>query len=79
MRNMQQNGGNALSLDPDDGPIFICNLAILWTNIAENARIMVLSHKLYDRLVAKAEKKGLNSDYIYMNYASPYQYVINSY
>ncbi|USP77739.1 uncharacterized protein yc1106_05013 [Curvularia clavata] len=79
MRKMQQNGGNALGLDPDDGPIFICNLAILWTNVADNARIMTFSNSLYERLVAEAEKKDLNSDYIYMNYASPYQDVISSY
>lgn len=79
MRRMQQNGGNALGLHPDDGPIFICNLAILWTNAADNARIMSFSKELYERLIAEAEEKGLNNEYIYMNYASPYQDVISSY
>ena len=79
MRKMQQNGGNALGLNPDNGPIFICNLAILWTDAADNARIMSFSNNLYKRLVGEAAKKDLNSDYIYMNYASPYQDVISGY
>jgi FAD/FMN-containing dehydrogenase len=79
MQKMQQNGGNALGLDPNDGPIFICNLAILWTDVADNLRIMSFSNSLYERLVEEAAKKDLNYDYIYMNYASPYQDVIASY
>ncbi|CAA9959266.1 FAD binding domain containing protein [Pyrenophora teres f. maculata] len=79
MQQMQQNGGNALGLNPDDGPIFIANLAIMWTNVADNTRIMSFSNTLYERLVEEAAKKDLNADYIYMNYASPYQDVIGSY
>lgn len=79
MEKMKQNGGNALGLDPTKGPIFICNLAIMWSNPADNARIMTFSNSLYERLVAIAGARGLNNDYIYMNYASPYQDVIASY
>ena len=79
MEKMQQNGGNALGLDPKTGPIFICNLAILWTNAADNNRIFTFSDALYKRLIAIAGAKNLNNDYIYMNYASPYQDVIVSY
>lgn len=79
MERMQQNGGNALGLDPKQGPIFICNLAIMWSNTADNARIMAFSDSLYKRLVEIAGARGLNNDYIYMNYASPYQDVISSY
>jgi FAD/FMN-containing dehydrogenase len=79
MQKMQKDGGNALGLDPSEGPIFICNLAIMWNDVADNTRIMAFSNSLYERLVAEAEKKGLNNEYIYMNYASPYQDVISSY
>ncbi|KAJ4375784.1 hypothetical protein N0V83_001061 [Neocucurbitaria cava] len=79
MESMQQNGGNALGLDPKKGPIFIANLAIMWSNVADNTRIMSFSNSLYESLVAIAGEKGLNNDYIYMNYASPYQDVISSY
>jgi hypothetical protein len=79
MERMQQNGGNALGLDPKEGPIFICNLGIFWSNSADNDRIYAFSNSLYERLVAEADKQGLNNDYIYMNYASPYQDAIASY
>ena len=79
MQQMQKNGGNALGLNPDDGPIFITNLAIMWTDVADSSRIMSFSNSLYEHLVEEAAKKDLNSDYIYMNYASPYQDVIGSY
>ncbi|KAF2850316.1 FAD binding domain-containing protein [Plenodomus tracheiphilus IPT5] len=79
MEAMEQNGGNALGLDASQGPIFIANLAILWSNAADNNRIFSFSNNLYNRLVAEAGKKGLNNDYIYMNYASPYQDVVASY
>ncbi|KAF1840329.1 FAD binding domain-containing protein [Cucurbitaria berberidis CBS 394.84] len=79
MEKMQQNGGNTLGLDPNQGPVFICNLAIMWTNVADNPRIMAFSNDLYKRLVAIAGERGLNNDFIYMNFASPYQDVISSY
>jgi hypothetical protein len=79
MQAMQQNGGNALGLDPSKGPIYICNLAIMWTNPADNDRILSFSNTLYERLQAEAVKRGLTSDFIYMNYASPWQDPIASY
>lgn len=78
MEKMHQNGGNTLGLDPSHGPVFICNLAILWTSATDSDRIFAFSNSLYTRLVAEAGKRGLNNDYIYMNYASPYQDVISS-
>jgi hypothetical protein len=62
MEAMQKNGGNALGLDPGEGPIYILNLALM-----------------YERLQAEAVKRGLASDFIYMNYASPWQDPLASY
>lgn len=79
MEKMQKNGGNALGLDPKEGPIYICNLAIMWTDVADNDRILGFSNTLYERINAEASRRSLTSDYIYMNYASPWQDVISSY
>jgi hypothetical protein len=79
MEAMQQDGGNALGLDPKAGPIYICNLAIMWTNTTDNERILSFSNTLYERFEAEAIKRGLKSDYTYMNYASPWQDPIASY
>jgi hypothetical protein len=79
MEKMQQNGGNALGLDPKNGPIFICNLGMMWTDDADDNRVMSFSNALMQRLVAEAKSKHLDNDFIYMNYASPYQDAVASY
>lgn len=79
LQQMQKNGGNALGIGPQDGPLFIMNLATMWNNTADDHRIMKFSNDLITRVKAEAAKKGLNNDYIYMNYASPFQDVIPSY
>jgi hypothetical protein len=79
MEAMQKNGGNALGLDPTKGPILSCNLANMWTDPADNERMYAFSHALYERMQAEAVRRGLANDYIYMNYASPWQDPIASY
>ncbi|KAH7392322.1 FAD binding domain-containing protein [Phaeosphaeria sp. MPI-PUGE-AT-0046c] len=79
MQAMQKNGGNALGLDPSKGPIYICNLAIMWTDAADSDRMYSFSNALYERLQAEALSRGLANDFIYMNYASPWQDVVASY
>jgi hypothetical protein len=79
MQAMQKNGGNALGLDPSNGPIYICNLAIMWTDAADTDRIYKFSNSLYETLQAEAVKRDLANDFIYMNYASPWQDPIASY
>lgn len=55
------------------------NLGSMWTNAADDQRILKFNNDIITRVKAEAAKKGLNNDYIYMNYASPYQPVISSY
>lgn len=79
MERMQQNGGNALGLDPKNGPVYICNLAMMWADKADEARIRSFTNELEQRLTAQAKAKDLENDFIYMNYAWPHQDVIASY
>ncbi|KAJ4335437.1 hypothetical protein N0V87_006095 [Didymella glomerata] len=79
MQKMQQNGGNALGLDPSSGPLLLINPAPAWTNAADDDRVNRFVDTLFTRTAAEAEKRGLTSRYIYMNYASKYQDVIASY
>jgi hypothetical protein len=51
----------------------------MWTNTTDNERILSFSNTLYERFEAEAIKRGLKSDYTYMNYASPWQDPIASY
>lgn len=79
MQKMQQNGGNALGLSPDQGPLLLLNPAPAWTNAADDDRVNRFVDTLFKRTAAEAQKRGLASKYIYMNYASKYQDVIASY
>lgn len=79
MQKMQQNGGNALGLNPSQGPLLLINPAPAWTNAADDDRVNTFVDTLFKRTAAEAEKRGLTSQYIYMNYASKYQDVIASY
>lgn len=79
MQKMQQNGGNALGLDPEQGPLLLINPAPAWTDAADDERVNRFVDTLFKRTAVEAEKRGLASQYIYMNYASRYQDVIASY
>ncbi|KAF1922609.1 FAD-binding domain-containing protein [Didymella exigua CBS 183.55] len=79
LQQMQKHGGNALGISTADGPMFIMNLGTMWTSPADDARIFKFNNDIIARVREEASKKGLNNDYIYMNYASGYQAVISSY
>jgi hypothetical protein len=79
LKGMQRNGGNALGLSPDNGPLYIVNPQSQWHNEADDAKILNFWSKLFATVRAEAQKKDLNDDYIYMNYASPFQDPIASY
>jgi FAD/FMN-containing dehydrogenase len=79
LQHMAQNGGNPLGLSAADGPFILFNPAIMWSNPADDARILKATSNMIKRTVAEAKKRGLFNDYIYMNYASQFQAVIPSY
>ncbi|KAF1924723.1 FAD binding domain-containing protein [Didymella exigua CBS 183.55] len=79
MQKMRQNGGNALNLDPSQGPLLLFNPAPTWTDAADDDRVNRMIDAMFKRTAAEAEKRGLASKYIYMNYGSKYQDVIASY
>lgn len=79
LQQMQQNGGNPLGLSPSSGPLLLVNPAPAWTDAADDDKVNRFVQTLFERTAAEAEKRGLASSYIYMNYASRYQDVIASY
>jgi hypothetical protein len=76
---MSKNGGNPLGLPASNGPYLLLNLNMMWTNAADDTRILQANQRIVDRTVALAQSMGLFEDYIYMNYASQFQDVIASY
>lgn len=79
LQKMQQNGGNALGLDPAQGPLLLMNPAPAWTDAADDDSVNKFVDTMLKRAAAEAEKRGLANKYLYMNYASKYQDVIASY
>ncbi|KAK1634115.1 FAD binding domain-containing protein [Colletotrichum phormii] len=67
LKHMQQNGGNALGLGVEDGPFYIIQLAVMWSNEED------------DDAIYSFTRGGVANDYIYMNYAAQFQDVISGY
>ena len=76
---MTKNGGNPLGLEAVNGPFMLLNLNMMWSDTADDARIIAANDRIIKRSVAKAKEMQIDEDYIYMNYASQYQDVIGSY
>lgn len=79
LRNMANEGGNSLGLDPAGQPLFFMNFSGMWSNKADDALVLDALRKIYDESVRVAKERGLYSPYIYMNYATGSQDVIGSY
>lgn len=76
---MINNGGNPLGLSTASGSLILLNLNMMWSDIADDTRILKANSNIVKRSVAEAKRRGLYVDYIYMNYASQFQAVIPSY
>jgi hypothetical protein len=76
---MQKKGGNTLGLDPAGGPYFIMNMGSMWTNSADDKRVLKFHSEVNKRVKAEAKKRGLDNDFIYQNYASQFEDVFSSY
>lgn len=81
LKAMQVNGGNALGLKPEDGPIMIVQLTATWTSAALDEVVESSSKELIGKVDTLAESRGARSKngYIYMNYAGQTQNVFAGY
>ncbi|ETN37485.1 uncharacterized protein HMPREF1541_07107 [Cyphellophora europaea CBS 101466] len=76
---MRKNGGNPLGLTDPNKPLYLIHVACWWQNEADDATVYTMITKVLRRIKAEAKKRGKDSDYVYMNYASLYEDVIRSY
>lgn len=76
---MQSNGGNPLGLSAQSGPLLLLNLNMMWMSSADDARILEANRRIVERTVEESKRRRLGSDFLYMNYASQFQDVIESY
>jgi hypothetical protein len=79
LEGMQKNGGNALGLAVAKGPYFVMNMSSRWANAADDAAILKFFSTIIKQVKAEAKSKGVDNEYIYMNYASQFEDPISSY
>jgi len=79
MKGMQKNGGNALGLDPENGPYFVLNFNPAWNRAENEVKFFKAVSIVIDLVKSEAKRRELDNSYIYMNYASEYQDPISSY
>ncbi|KAK7441284.1 hypothetical protein CaCOL14_006156 [Colletotrichum acutatum] len=79
LKHMQQNGGNALGLNVEDGPFYIILLSIMWSNEEDDDKIYSFASTVMERINDEAKARGVENDYIYMNYAAQFQDVVSGY
>jgi len=76
---MEKNGGNALGLDPSNGPYFVLNFNAAWNSKEDEPKFHKLISKVIEVVRIEAKRRNLDNDFIYLNYASEYQDPIESY
>lgn len=79
LKAMQKKGGNALGLDPADGPFFHALFYASWTDAKNDKAILKAAQDYLSTSVKMAKKLGAYNDYMYMPYSSPYQPVVSGY
>lgn len=76
---MTKNGGNSLGLSDAQGPYLLLNPNVMWSNAADDARVLGAYSRMVMRADTAAKSRNCYRDYRYMNYASQFQAVIPSY
>ncbi|KAJ6440053.1 FAD binding domain-containingprotein [Purpureocillium lavendulum] len=59
--------------------LLVVNIAISWSNAADEERVLAAGKNMVDRSVAAAKARGLDHPYLYQNYASQQQNIFPSY
>ncbi|PLN80193.1 putative oxidoreductase [Aspergillus taichungensis] len=70
---------NALGIPGTAGSLMIVLLSATWTDEADDARVEKASRELFRAIEDDANRMGVYSPYIYLNYAAPWQDPISSY
>ena len=76
---MQKNGGNALGLDPKDGPLMLIQISTSWEDPALDDHVEETSRDFINTIEWMAKDHALDNGFIYMNYAGKGQQVQKHY
>lgn len=79
LKGSQRHGGNAIGFDPAEDPIHIIQLACSWGKATNDPKVYQVMSDIMKRIKQESIAVGVDSDWVYMNYASQFQDVIASY
>ncbi|KAF4457682.1 hypothetical protein F53441_442 [Fusarium austroafricanum] len=79
IKQMQKNGGNAMGMSPDNGPLLIFQLCAMWDNKSDDEAVYRWMSDILETVTKEAKARAVKNNYVYMNYASQFQDVIASY
>ncbi|KAL2059860.1 hypothetical protein VTL71DRAFT_10015 [Oculimacula yallundae] len=74
-----RNGGNALGIKEEDGPLTILLVPIGWADEADDELVIRTSQTIIDRSVELGKKMGVHHPFIYQNYAGKGQDIFAGY
>lgn len=79
INNMTKYNGNALGLNPSQGPLHLMHVSFWWEDSSDDATVYTFLTNWWNDVTEKAKSMGVYHDYIYMNYASLFQDVVANY
>ncbi|TKX22577.1 FAD-binding domain-containing protein 27 [Elsinoe australis] len=79
LEKMQKNGGNPLGLKVEDGPFMMVQMSVWWADAKDDDLIYKSTSDILGAIKAESKSRGKDADYVYMNYAAPFQDVIAGY
>ncbi|KAG8717617.1 hypothetical protein FRC08_007100 [Ceratobasidium sp. 394] len=79
IRASQAKGGNVLGLEPEEDPLVVVNYQFSWALPTDDAPVRATVDQLMQESMDLARARGKLADFIYLNYASAGQGVIEAY
>lgn len=76
---MQKNGGNALGLEPSQGPLYLVSVVTTWEDPQMDEAIESSSQEILAEIERIADERDLGTGFVYMNYAGSTQKVFRGY
>lgn len=70
-------GGNLLGLDAEDGDRVLICLTVDWPNKADDETVYAAIQQLLAQAKGEAQKLNALDDYVFLNYAAPWQHVFD--
>ncbi|KAK1749452.1 bifunctional solanapyrone synthase [Echria macrotheca] len=79
MKQMRKRGGNALGLNPEDGPLTIVNINLHWSEESDIPRMRAFMRRMISRITETARADGVVHPYVFLNHCFEEQLPLKSY